>query len=660
MGPRLDVARRAVALATAISFALSPAAPLVAAPAQAPAAPPAVGPPAPKPTAAQKAAAASPAPATPAVTPPDGGWPRAYATPSGGKIIVYQPQIASWEGQKQMTAYAAVSYEAKGAPKPALGSVKLEASTKVSVAERLVSFKDLRITESNFPTLPKEQTRDVVAEVDKSIPDQERVIALDRVLASVDRSQIIPKEVPGVKADPPVIFSSQTPAVLVNIDGEPIWSPIKENDLKYAVNTNWDLFLHDPTKTYYLRKEGVFLKAADLKGPWGPAGQLPGSFAKLPADDNWKEVKAVLPGKKIDAKQAPRVFVSTVPAEMILIEGKPAYQQVVGTSLYWVGNSDNDLFRVGQTGPVYFLVAGRWFSSPGFEGPWTFATPTLPADFQKIPLEHPRSRVLASVPGTAQAAEAVLLAQVPQTARVNKKQTKAPEVAYAGEPKFEKVEKTKVERAVNTDKSIIKVGDMYYMCYEGVWFMGSSPTGPWTVASKVPGEIYEIPISSPVHNVTYVTVEDDDDDEWATFATAAMYTESWWPGAARSGAAAGTTRRITAASTAAIPITVATTRPTVTALRTTPGRALTAAACRPTDPTGAPASARATTLAPALIHAAPLHTVPMARAPPARPTTRARAPTARRARVRTCTGAGARRRSSAATSGPPRRGRRTT
>ena len=53
---------------------------------------------------------------------------------------------------------------------------------------------------------------------------------------------------------------------------------------------------------------------------------------------------------------------------------------------------------------------------------------------------------------------------------------------------------------------------MYYMCYEGVWFMGSSPNGPWTVTSKVPGEIYEIPISSPAHNVTYVTVEDDDDE----------------------------------------------------------------------------------------------------------------------------------------------------
>ncbi len=43
----------------------------------------------------------------------------------------------------------------------------------------------------------------------------------------------------------------------------------------------------------------------------------------------------------------------------------------------------------------------------------------LPAEFKKIPLEHPRSRVLASVPGTDQATEAVLLAQMPQTARVN-------------------------------------------------------------------------------------------------------------------------------------------------------------------------------------------------------------------------------------------------
>ena len=131
--------------------------------------------------------------------------------------------------------------------------------------------------------------------------------------------------------------------------------------------------------------------------------------------------------------------------------------------------------------------------------------------------------MLASVPGTPQAVEAVLLAQVPQTAVVNRKQIKAPEVNYQGDPQFVPIPSTTVSRAVNTDKDIIKVGDLYYMCFQGVWFMGKSATGPWEAATSVPGQIYEIPVSSPAHNVTYVTVEDSDDDT-ATYVAAAAYT----------------------------------------------------------------------------------------------------------------------------------------
>ena len=172
---------------------------------------------------------------------------------------------------------------------------------------------------------------------------------------------------------------------------------------------------------------------------------------------------------------------------------------------------------------MYFLVAGRWFCAPDFRGPWTFATPTLPADFAKIPLEHERSRVLASVPGTQQAAEAVLLAQVPQTARVSKKMVSAPDVAYSGNPDFQPIESTTVARATNTDKDVFKVGSLYYMCFQGVWFVSSTASGPWEVTGDVPQQIYEIPVSSPSHHVTYVTVEDDD-DEWVVFASAAAYT----------------------------------------------------------------------------------------------------------------------------------------
>ncbi len=195
-----------------------------------------------------------------------------------------------------------------------------------------------------------------------------------------------------------------------------------------------------------------------------------------------------------------------------------------GTGLQWVSNTESDVFRIGTSGAVYYLVAGRWFSAPDFSGPWTFATPSLPADFKKIPLEHERSRVLASVPGTDQAAEAVLLAQIPQTARVNKKELKAPEVAFQGDPQFTAIEQTPVQRAVNTDKDVFKVGELYYMCYQGVWFVGNAASGPWQVSETVPKEIYQIPVSSPAHHVTYVTVEEDDDDDWVVYAAAAGYT----------------------------------------------------------------------------------------------------------------------------------------
>jgi hypothetical protein len=439
------------------------------------------------------------------------------------RVLLYAPQVSEWGGQRHLVAYGAVGVEIPGAEKLALGSVKVEADTKVSLDERLVNFSDLTLTEANFPTLSKDQAREITTLIVKSIPDEDRMIALDRVLAAVDKSQIIPKNIEGVKADPPAIFFSQTPAVLLNIDGDPIWSPIKDNDLKFAVNTNWDLFQHEPTKTYYLLNGDAWLKTTDLKGKWEAAGQLPESFQKLPADDNWKDVRANLPGKK---GKPTTVFVSTIPAELILLQGAPNYLLVQGTAnLLWVSNTESDVFRMGQNGPVYFLVSGRWFSSPGFEGPWTFATPKMPEVFQSIPLEHPRSRVLAAVPGTQQAAEAVLLAQVPQTARVNKKEIKAPEVTYQGDPKFQPIEKTTLEYAVNTDKQIVKFGDLYYMCFQGVWFMSQSATGPWEVCTSVPKEIYDIPSSSPVHNVTYVTVvEDDPSDDWATFAVVAGYT----------------------------------------------------------------------------------------------------------------------------------------
>jgi len=450
----------------------------------------------------------------------DQGWPRFYNTPSGGIISVHQPQVISWADQKHVVAFSAVSYLQKDKQKPDLGTIKIEAETLVSAEKRLVNFSNLKISEANFPTLAKDTLSEVATEITNSIPKEDRIIALERVLSYVEASAVTAKNVEGLKNDPPVIHFSQAPAILLAFDGEPIWSPIKETVLKYAVNTNWDVF--QVGTEYYLRIDQSWLKTTDLKGTW-KVTQVPASFAKLPADENWGEARLNFPGKPL--KTVPQIFAEYQPAELLALDGPPKYVPVAGTGLQWVSNTESDVFRVGADGAVYYLVAGRWFTASGFEGPWTFASLTLPEDFKKIPADHPRARVLSSVPGTQQAIEAVVLAQIPQTARVNIKEVKAPDVVYQGEPHFVTIEGTSLSRATNTDKDVIKFGDAYYMCFQGIWFVGQAPTGPWKVATTVPPEIYQIPANSPAHNVTYVTMQQDQDEpDWVEASAYAGYT----------------------------------------------------------------------------------------------------------------------------------------
>ena len=80
----------------------------------------------------------------------------------------------------------------------------------------------------------------------------------------------------------------------------------------------------------------------------------------------------------------------------------------------------SDLFLSRSDGHYYYLVSGRWFRSPTLNGPWSYATDDLPADFARLPDDHPRSAVRTAVPGTSDAEEAVMQAQIPTVVRVER------------------------------------------------------------------------------------------------------------------------------------------------------------------------------------------------------------------------------------------------
>jgi len=236
-----------------------------------------------------------------------------------------------------------------------------------------------------------------------------------------------------------------------------------------------------------------------------PVGKLPAAFSAMPDDASFAAVKKQIPGRSIAPKDTPTIFVSTTPAAIIVTSGPPRYVAIAGTSLAYVANSDAPVFRDVASGTIYFLVSGRWFGAPGFGGPWSFATNSLPPDFARIPANNPRGFVLASVPGTPQAKEALTEAQIPKQATLNRATTTVT-VVYSGAPQFVSIPGTPLSYAVNTSFNVIQTGEGYYSCYQGAWFVAPAAAGPWTLAPSVPAVIYTIPPASPMYPCTYVKV----------------------------------------------------------------------------------------------------------------------------------------------------------
>ncbi len=432
----------------------------------------------------------------------DIGWPREVIK-NGSVLLYYQPQIDEWKDYKQLSARMAFALTPdKG--RQVLGIASFTCGTLVDKDARTVYFRDIHIPVVRFPQLSPDSARIMEKSFREMAPAGGEPISLDRLTADLKEEQQVEQGVP-VMTDPPPIFYSSSPAILLIVEGEPVFAPVQKTNLQFVVNTNWDLFQDKKKKNFYLLLSNGWLTAKALTGPWIPTQSLPEDFGKLPSGENFDEVKKMVPPPP-PAGTVPQVFYSPVPAELIFLKGAPVYATVAGTELLYVTNTDNDIFIDNAQKEYYILLSGRWFRAKAFGGPWTYAGDDLPADFARIPENSPKGHVLPSVPGTIEASDAVMLAQIPATAVVNKAEVEGKvKVSYDGDPQFKPIRTTSLQYATNTQDKVIKVEDLYYLCFQGVWFMSTAPAGPWKTADAVPREIYSIPPGSPVYNVTYVT-----------------------------------------------------------------------------------------------------------------------------------------------------------
>ncbi|MCG7394380.1 SH3 domain-containing protein [Microvirga sp. ACRRW] len=454
-------------------------------------------------------------------------WPRSYET-GKGRMILYQPQFTEWTDFKSIEALAAAQFLKTPEATPVFGVIGLKGTTSYDEDSDEVVITNITVTDLNFSGLGREDLTTLSVETGKLLPTGPIKVSEARITASLAEQKRM-TDVQGLKADAPPIFVSTSPALLLQTDGDPAYAPVKgKSGLSFVVNTNWDLFRVDEGGALYLRDDTHWLTAAAITGPWTSVSQLPDLLKELPDDGNWSDARSAMPPEPYAADTMPKVITANKPSELILFNGKAALQDVPGTALQWASNSESDVFFDKSGKHWYVLLSGRWFRATTLDGPWTFATPDLPADFRNIPEDAPYYAVRSSVPGTSESAEARLKASIPTTARVENGSI-TPTIAYTGDAQFASIETTDLSYATNTTETVIKVGERYFLLQDGVWFVADNPNGPWQLSREVPEAIYQIPPSSPVYNATYVRVYDTEPDAvWYSYTMGYLYGFPAW------------------------------------------------------------------------------------------------------------------------------------
>lgn len=432
-------------------------------------------------------------------------WPKAIGS-DGYKIKIYQPQIESLDGNI-LKSRGAFSILSPGKEDPVFGAVWATSTLLTDRDKRTAVLDNIKINEIKFAGDSNAgNVTKLKALLEKEIPKWDMVLSLDQLEASIEGNGNNGSiESNALSTNPPKIIYAKKPSTLVLIEGDPKLKENKEMGVELVLNTAFTIA--KVKDLYYLNGSEKWYTSKDINGPWKYVKSIPNSLNKL--DKAIKDAyKKEMSKAAADSAAAviPDILVSTVPAELIQSNGEADFAAIKGTALLYMTNTNNDVFMNVPDQQYYVLLSGRWYKSASLNGPWSYtASDKLPPDFAKIPVDSEKDDVLSSVAGTDQAQDAIMDAQIPQTAKVDRK-TATVKVSYDGDPKFLAIDGTSLQYAVNTSSTVLLSNKTYYCVENGIWFEAISPKGPWTVSTTRPTEVNKIPATVPVYNVKYVYI----------------------------------------------------------------------------------------------------------------------------------------------------------
>lgn len=459
----------------------------VAAPSPAPAAAPASA--VTNATSAATNATSAAAVATPASVPAPVDRPFTL-TSEGTTFEVHPPMVDSWDGGI-FTGRSVVVAQPPSPAQSVAGTVTLKAVTQVNSAAGVASLVDTEALGVSFPA-GVDKTQAWQEFLRFAVPPKMTALPLTQLESGRGVAQVR-QTAAAADVTAPRIVVSERPAVLVYIDGNPRYVPVKGTKLMGVLNTRV-LLLKDAVGAHYLHLYDGWVKAASLKGPWRVTAAPPGAqpleqAARASGRVNLLAGKAGPDGKPpaLSAARLPDILVVQQPTALIVVDGPPRFTNITGTSLQRAVNTSAQLLKSTATGDVYVQINSAWFRAPAIGGPWSYVPPaTLAADF-------------SALPGNGRSRDPGVIVADRRTATLS--------VNMDGDPVLEPIKGTTLNYVANASVPVIQVDiDNWYAVQNGVWFYATQATGPWTVTNNVPPQIYSIPPTVPIYHAIHSRV----------------------------------------------------------------------------------------------------------------------------------------------------------
>jgi len=313
----------------------------------------------------------------------------------------------------------------------------------------------------------------------------------------------------GLSNQVPTIIVTEKPTVLVSVAGQPMLSPVASTGWQKVSNTPF-ILLQNTSGAWFVRLgANTWMTSQSLSGPFIQSAsavpqQVVDALGQVPppptavGKDTHQTVKA--------NTTPPNVIVATAPTVLVSING-PIKTAAAGRGIWIVTNTQQNLLISARSPTCWVLASGRWFNCPTLNGPWVCVLgKDLPPEFKTLKPDGGKiSAMMASVPGTNEATEAVVNSGLVRTVVLDRSNAKCA-IQFAGAPVFAPIEGTNMRYATNANQPVIQLENTLYCCDSAAWFSATDPLGPWTLCAQVPEAIYSIPPSCAIYACTFVQV----------------------------------------------------------------------------------------------------------------------------------------------------------